>query len=163
MPPFDKKLPRCIGEPTYQHYIEARNFLYHNLRQITSPFGGSQHSHLGLIMPTAKYFNIASNAWQVPPIQPAVPVIPPGATPRPTLHYLQPVEYHRERDHVRQPRHSPRPQPNHHRLDRIILHRPLQCRLRVRSHTPEGDIKAHSGKLRQVRRQRDRINAPSNL
>ena len=32
-------------------------------------------------MPTAKYFNIASNAWQVPPSQPDVPVIPPGATP----------------------------------------------------------------------------------
>ena len=32
-------------------------------------------------MPTAKYFNIASNAWQVPPSQLAVPVIPPGATP----------------------------------------------------------------------------------
>ena len=78
---LNKKLPRCIGEPTYQHYIEARNCLYRNLQQITSPFGGSQHGHLRLIMPTAKYFNIASNTWQVPPSQPAAPVIPPGATP----------------------------------------------------------------------------------
>ena len=78
---LDKKLPRCIGETTYQHYIKARNCLYCNLRQITSPFGGSQHGHHGMIMPTAKYFNIASSAWQVPPIQPAVPVIPDGATP----------------------------------------------------------------------------------
>ena len=78
---LNKKIPRCIGEPTYQHYIEARNCLHRNLRQITSPFGGSQHGNLGLIISTAKYFNIASIAWQVPPSQPAVPVIPPGATP----------------------------------------------------------------------------------
>ena len=76
-----KKFPCCIGESTYQQYIEARNCLYPNLRQITSPFGGSQNGHLGLIMPTAKYFNITSNAWQVPPRQPAVPVIPPGSIP----------------------------------------------------------------------------------
>ena len=39
---LDKKLPLCIGKPSYQHYIEACNCLYHNLRQITSPFGGGQ-------------------------------------------------------------------------------------------------------------------------
>ena len=49
---LDKKLPCCIGEPTYQHYIEARNCLYRNLRQMTSPFRGIQHGHLGLIMVT---------------------------------------------------------------------------------------------------------------
>ena len=32
-------------------------------------------------MPTSKYLNIAGSAWQVPPSQPAVPVIPAGATP----------------------------------------------------------------------------------
>ena len=78
---LNKKLPRCISEPTYQHYIEARNCLYRNLRQITLPFGGGQHGHIRMIMPTVKYFNIASSAWQVPPSQPAVPVIPAGATP----------------------------------------------------------------------------------
>ena len=59
---LDNKLPRCIGEPTYQHYIEVRNCLYHNLRQITSPFGGGKHGHLGMIMPTAKYLNISGRA-----------------------------------------------------------------------------------------------------
>ena len=78
---LDKKLPHCIGKPTYQNYIEARNCLYRNLRQITSPFGGGQHGHIGMIMPTVKYFNIASSAWQVPPIHPAVPVVPAGDTP----------------------------------------------------------------------------------
>ena len=77
----DKKLPRCIGKLTYQHYIKARNCLYRNLCLITLPFGGSQHGHLGMIMPTVKYLNIASSAWQVPPSQPAVSVIPAGATP----------------------------------------------------------------------------------
>ena len=43
---LDKKLPRCIGDPTYQHYIEARNCLYRNLHQITSPFGGNQNGHV---------------------------------------------------------------------------------------------------------------------
>ena len=79
---LDKKLLRCISELTYQkHYIEARNCLYRNLRQITPPFGGGQHGHLGMIMPTAKYLNISGRAWQVPNSQPAVPVIPSGATP----------------------------------------------------------------------------------
>ena len=78
---LDKKLPHCIGEPTYQHYIEACNCLYRNLLQITSLFGGGQHGHLGMIMPTAKYLNISGRAWQVTPSQPAVPVIPTGATP----------------------------------------------------------------------------------
>ena len=59
---LDKKLPSCIGEPTYQHYIEARNCLYRNLRQITSPFGGGQHGHLGMIIPTSKYLNISGRA-----------------------------------------------------------------------------------------------------
>ena len=78
---LDKKLTRCIGEPTYQHYIEARNCLYCNLLKINSPFGGGQHGYLSMIMPTSKYLNIASSAWQVPPSQLAVPVIPAGATP----------------------------------------------------------------------------------
>ena len=78
---LDKKLPCCIDKPSYQHYIEVRNCLYHNLRQITSPFGGGQHGHLGMIMATAKYLNISGSAWKVPPSQTAVPVIPAGATP----------------------------------------------------------------------------------
>ena len=69
---LEKKPPLCIDEPTYQHYIEARNCLYRNLRQITSPFGGGQHGHLSMIMPTAKYLNIAGRAWKVPPSQPAM-------------------------------------------------------------------------------------------
>ena len=48
---LDNKLPYCIGEPTYQHYIEARNCLYRNLHQITSPFGGGHHGHLSMTMP----------------------------------------------------------------------------------------------------------------
>ena len=46
---INKRLPLCVGEPTYSHYVQVRNMLYRNLRQIKSPFGGGKHGHLGAI------------------------------------------------------------------------------------------------------------------
>ena len=52
---INKRLPICVDEPTYIHYVQVRNMLYRNLRQIKSPFGSGKHGHLSIV---TKLFSI---------------------------------------------------------------------------------------------------------
>ena len=77
---INKRLPLCVGEPTYSHYVQVRNMLCRNLRQIKSPFGGGKHGHLGAIQAASMYANYSATSWTVPVTQPAIPTIPSGTT-----------------------------------------------------------------------------------
>ena len=81
---LNKGLPLCVGEPTYSHYVQVRNMLYRNPRQIKSPFVGGKHGHLGAIQAAAIYSNSSSTSWTVPVAQPAIPTIPIGTNAQDT-------------------------------------------------------------------------------
>ena len=73
---INKRLPLCVDEPTYSHYVQVRNMLYRNLQQIKSPFSGGKHGHLGAIQAASIYSNSSATSWTVPVTQPAIPTIP---------------------------------------------------------------------------------------
>ena len=62
---INKRLPLCVGKPTYSHYVQVRNMHYRNLRQIKSPFGGGKHGHLGSIQSAPMYANSSATSWTV--------------------------------------------------------------------------------------------------
>ena len=81
---INKRLPLCVGEPTYSHYVQVRNMLYRNLRKIKPPFRGGKHGHLGKIQAAPMYANSSATSWTVPVTQPAIPTIPIGTNAQDT-------------------------------------------------------------------------------
>ena len=81
---INKRLPLCVSEPTYSHYVQVRNMLYCNLRQIKSPFGGGKHGQLSAIQAAPMYANSSATSWTVPVTQPAIPTIPIGTNAQDT-------------------------------------------------------------------------------
>ena len=81
---INKRLPLCVDEPTYSHYVQVCNMIYRNLRQIKSPFGSRKHGHLGVIQAAPMYANSSATSWNVPFTQPSIPTIPIGTNAQDT-------------------------------------------------------------------------------
>lgn len=67
-------------QPTYQSIHQAQRELNANAASVYSSAGGGLHGHLALTITPAAYQLLAGVPFDVPPVPPAVPVMPPQAT-----------------------------------------------------------------------------------
>ena len=61
-----KNTPKIIGESTYKAINKLREALYANLAAIPTTLGRGRNGHIGLLMDTAVYANVATTAYAKP-------------------------------------------------------------------------------------------------
>ena len=61
-----KNTPKIIGDPTYKSMNEMREVLYANAASIPTTLGRPQNGHIGLLIDTSVYANVATTAYTRP-------------------------------------------------------------------------------------------------
>ena len=61
-----KTIPAIIGDPTYKAINDLREALYANAATIPTMLGGARNGHIGLLMDTSVYANIATTDYTIP-------------------------------------------------------------------------------------------------
>ena len=61
-----KTTPKIIGDPTYKAINDLREALYANAATIPTMLGGARNGHIGLLMDTSVYANIATTDYTIP-------------------------------------------------------------------------------------------------
>ena len=61
-----KNILRIIGDPTYKAINKLREDMYANAAAIPKNLGGGRYFHIGLLMDTAVYANVATTAYARP-------------------------------------------------------------------------------------------------
>ena len=72
-----KKLTKIEGEPTYETISKVSHELYTNAATLSSPLGGGQHGHIGMVMKPALYATLSATPY----VEPVAPSLTPNFDP----------------------------------------------------------------------------------
>ena len=68
-----KSLPPIQSEPSYDNINELIQLLYANAASVATSYGGSNHGHIGLIMPPTTYATLSDTPYPTPTDPGALP------------------------------------------------------------------------------------------